>query len=191
MKYVVGCILFIGVIQLFQCKMHSEKATDVLVYDIGDSLSKLDSATLNEPKSARQTGYVYSGNASPEEIVSFAETLIGVPYKYASTDPAEGFDCSGFITYVYNHFNINVPRSSVDFTNVGTEVKEKDARRGDIILFTGTDSTIRVVGHMGIITENRDTLKFIHATSGKQYSVTITPLSDYYRGRFVKVIRLG
>ncbi|MEP6712409.1 MAG: C40 family peptidase [Ferruginibacter sp.] len=124
-----------------------------------------------------------------DSVVNFAETLIGTPYKYASTDPGEGFDCSGFITYTFNHFNIAVPRSSVDFTNVGQPIDLPLAKRGDLILFTGTDSTIRVVGHMGIVTQNSDTLKFIHSTSGKQYGVTITSLNNYYMSRFVKVIR--
>ncbi|MGB8190899.1 MAG: C40 family peptidase, partial [Chitinophagaceae bacterium] len=96
------------------------------------------------------TGDIDTRDVRPEQVVNFAQTLIGVPYKYASTDPANGFDCSGFITYVFNKFKIAVPRSSVDFTNEGEEVNASDARPGDLILFTGTDSTIRVVGHMGI-----------------------------------------
>jgi cell wall-associated NlpC family hydrolase len=102
-----------------------------------------------------------------------------------------GFDCSGFITYVFNHFKIAVPRSSIDFTNVGKDIPVENAMRGDIILFTGTDSTEKFVGHMGLITENKaGQIKFIHSTSGKAYGVTITPLSDYYRSRFVKTIRI-
>ena len=136
-------------------------------------------------------GQIATGNIHPEAIVSFAETLIGTPYKYASTDPAGGFDCSGFITYVFNHFNIKVPRSSIDFTNVGKEVAVPEAKRGDIILFTGTDSTERFVGHMGIVVSNTNgELQFIHSSSGKVYGVTVTPLNDYYKGRFVKVIRV-
>jgi murein DD-endopeptidase / murein LD-carboxypeptidase len=134
---------------------------------------------------------VNAGTTDRIELVNYAKTLIGVPYKYASTDPNIGFDCSGFITYVFNHFDIAVPRSSVDFTNVGTEVEHTRAIPGDLILFTGTDSTIRVVGHMGIITENNSgELKFIHSTSGKQMGVTITPFENYYKSRFVKVIRV-
>jgi cell wall-associated NlpC family hydrolase len=129
-------------------------------------------------------------NVHPNELVNFAETLIGVPYRYGSTNPAVGFDCSGFITYVFNHFHIKVPRSSIDFTDVGKEIPLQSAKRGDIILFTGTDSTERFVGHMGIITSNTDTLRFIHSTSGKQYGVTITPLNKYYQGRFVKTLRV-
>jgi cell wall-associated NlpC family hydrolase len=184
-------LILICCLYLFtSCKTYDEKSTQVLVYDIGDSLSRRDSASRAQSYRDKPNQRVSIGNVAQETIVDYAESLVGIPYKYASTDPAEGFDCSGFITYVYNHFNIEVPRTSVDFTNLGTEISEKNARRGDLILFTGTDSTTRIVGHMGIVTENVDTLKFIHATSGKQYSVTVTPLSDYYRGRFVKVIRL-
>ena len=129
-------------------------------------------------------------NHNPAEVVNFATTLIGVTYKYGSTDPQEGFDCSGFITYVFNHFNIAVPRSSIDFTNIGTEVNEERAAPGDLILFTGTDSTIRTVGHMGIVIENTDSLRFIHSTSGKKYGVTITAFNPSYKKRFVKVIRI-
>jgi len=136
-------------------------------------------------------GQIATGNIQPEAIVAFAETLIGTPYKYASTDPATGFDCSGFITYVFSHFGIKVPRSSIGFTNVGKEVAVPEAKRGDIILFTGTDSTERFVGHMGIVVSNQNgELQFIHSSSGKVYGVTVTPLNDYYKGRFVKVVRI-
>lgn len=134
---------------------------------------------------------INTGNTQPLDLVAYAKTLIGIPYLYAASDPNIGFDCSGFISYVFNHFKIAVPRSSVDFTNVQHAIPLQQAKPGDLILFTGTDSTVRVVGHMGIITENNQgDIRFIHSTSGKQYAVTITPLEKYYMGRFVKVIRV-
>ena len=125
-----------------------------------------------------------------DSLVSFAKSLIGTPYVYASTDPSIGFDCSGFITYVFNHYNINVPRSSKDFENTGIEIPVGESRKGDLILFTGTDSTERIIGHMGIVVSNDDSLRFIHSSSGKANGVVITALNDYYRGRFVKAIRV-
>lgn len=84
-----------------------------------------------------------------------------------------------------------MPRSSIEFTSVKREINIKNAKTGDIILFTGTDSTIREVGHMGIITAiSNGEIQFIHSTSGKANGVTITSLNDYYKGRFVKVIRV-
>ncbi len=134
---------------------------------------------------------IITNKTLPDSLVLYAETLIGTPYKYASTDPSVGFDCSGFITYVFNHYNISVPRSSKDFENTGTEIPIAKSKRGDLILFTGTDSTERVIGHMGIIVSNDKTgVQFIHATSGKAYSVVITPFNKYYQGRFVKTIRV-
>jgi cell wall-associated NlpC family hydrolase len=129
-------------------------------------------------------------NVKADSIVAFAKTLIGIPYKYGSVDVAEGFDCSGFITYVFSHFKIAVPRSSVDFTHAGVEINLPQARPGDLILFTGTNANIRIVGHMGIVTDNADSLRFIHSTSGKKYGVTVTPLNKYYAERLVKVIRI-
>ena len=134
---------------------------------------------------------INTGSTTPQELLAFAKTLVGTPYKYASTDPAVGFDCSGFLTYVFNHFNIAVPRSSVDFTDVERTIELTDAKPGDLVLFTGTDSTNRLVGHIGIITsfENGE-YHFIHSTSGKAMGVTISALSKYYSFRFVKVIRI-
>lgn len=136
------------------------------------------------------TGSIDTKGAKPGEVVAFARTLIGVPYLYGSTEPSKGFDCSGFITHVFKHFGIVVPRSSIDFTHVGKEVSAAQAREGDLILFTGTDSLERFVGHMGIVVSNTDSLRFIHSTSGKAYGVTITPLNKYYQGRYVKTIRI-
>ncbi|WP_432712696.1 C40 family peptidase, partial [Pedobacter sp.] len=45
-------------------------------------------------------------------LISFAKTLIGIPYHYASSNPQKGFDCSGFVNYVFNNFGVKVPRSS-------------------------------------------------------------------------------
>ena len=134
---------------------------------------------------------IHTKNVHPQQVVDYAKTLIGTPYRYASIDPKIGFDCSGFITYVFNHFNIIVPRSSIDFTNVGRTVPADSAKAGDLILFTGTDSTEKFVGHMGLVVSNQNKqLEFIHSTSGKQHGVTITPFSDYYHSRYMKTIRI-
>jgi cell wall-associated NlpC family hydrolase len=150
-----------------------------------------DSATIDSTIKETTNSDIDTRNVSPQSIVTFAQTLKGIPYKYASSDPRQGFDCSGFITYVFNHFNIRVPRSSIDFTNVGREVPPSDARPGDLILFTGTDSTVRIVGHMGIvISPPGNDVSFIHSSSGKAYGVTVNPLKGYYETRFVKVVRV-
>ncbi len=135
---------------------------------------------------------IQTGKTTPAELVNFACSLAGTPYKYGSINPQEGLDCSGFVTYAFNHFGIMVPRVSTDFTPVGHEVSIQDAKPGDLILFTGTDSTERVVGHMGIISSTPgEPLRFMHSTSGKGYGVVETDFyNKYYESRFVKVIRV-
>ena len=124
------------------------------------------------------------------EFVNYAKGLIGTPYVYGSSDPGIGFDCSGFINHISGHFGIKVPRSSVEFTNLGSEISTVDARPGDIILFTGTNPHTRIVGHMGVVTDNPNgQIEFIHSSSGKAKGVVISELKGYYETRFVKVIR--
>src|SRR6218665_1104398 len=158
---------------------------------IDSSQNITDSAAQKIIATATAGDTIHTKDVKPHQLVAFAKTLLGTPYKYASANPAEGFDCSGFITYVFNHFGISVPRSSVDFTNTPVAIPEAMAKPGDLILFTGTDSSVRVVGHMGIvISNNNEGIHFIHASSGKANAVTISPLEGYYRGRFVKLIRV-
>ncbi len=143
------------------------------------------------PDSANFVTHINIGKTNPTELLAFASTLKGIPYQDASTDPSFGFDCSGFVAYVFNHFDIAVPRSSVDYTYMHRQIRLSDARPGDLVLFTGTDSTVRVVGHMGIVTAHPgDTIKFIHSTSGKARGVTVTALNGYYAGRYIKTVRV-
>jgi len=132
---------------------------------------------------------VDSKNVSPEDLVNFAETLIGIKYKYGSESKEKGFDCSGFVNYVFNHFSISVPRVTVGFTNAGEEIPIAESKAGDIILFTGTDAKSGVVGHIGIITQNNNGIvKFIHASTSS--GVIISGMNSYFLPRFVKVNRV-
>ncbi len=188
------CVLATG---LFLISCNQQKDTAVLTHD-SVMVSKIytSDATLypqvdiiNDSIPPTATG-LDTKNLKADSLVAFAKTLLDVPYKFASTNPVEGFDCSGFITYVFNYFRINVPRSSVQFTNIGKEIPAQTSMPGDLILFTGTDTTETIVGHMGIVVNNSDSLRFIHASSGRANGVTITPLNDHYKTRFVKVIRI-
>jgi cell wall-associated NlpC family hydrolase len=170
------------------------KSEDELVISNRDSaVSTEDTAmeVVQQASYSQQEKVIHTGDVTPEALLSYAKTLIGTPYKYGATDPKIGFDCSGFITHIFNHFGINVPRSSIDFTNVKREIDAEHSAAGDIVLFTGTDSTITDVGHMGIVTSNENgVINFIHSTSGKANGVTITPMNKYYLKRFVKIIRI-
>ncbi len=128
---------------------------------------------------------------SADSVMRFAETFIGVPYKYGGSKPETGFDCSGLIYYVFNSFKVSVPRVSVDYTNAGVEVDIKDSKRGDIILFTGGDEKSGVVGHMGFIVSNKNNrIRFLHSASGQNGGVMISEMNGYFIPRFVKVNRV-
>ena len=166
-------------------KIKEQKINSAVTDTKGDLMSDIPQENIISPILNKEINSI-----TRDELVAYAKTLVGIPYLYASVDPAKGFDCSGFITYVFNHFQIAVPRSSIDFTNVGKTVDVESAKKGDLILFTGTVDSFSIVGHMGIITENIDTLKFIHSTSGKAYGVTVSAFTEHYKKRFVKVIRI-
>jgi lipoprotein Spr len=127
---------------------------------------------------------------SADTIMSFAQTLLGTRYRPATSDPLRGFDCSGFVSYVFKNFDVKVPRSSCEFINIGEKIRLADAKPGDIILFT-SPTHHRRIGHVGIVyANNGDDFKFIHSTSGKEHGVTITTMDDTYKRRFVQVIRV-
>jgi cell wall-associated NlpC family hydrolase len=130
-------------------------------------------------------------NIDADELMVYAESLQGINYKYGSVIKENGFDCSGFVWYVFNHFGITVPRVSEMYTNAGKEVDINDCKRGDIILFTGFDASSGKVGHMGFIVDNKKgNVIFIHSASGGGRGITISNMSDYFIKRFVKVIRV-
>ena len=133
-----------------------------------------------------------SSHVSADSLLSFAESLLGTRYRPGSSSPLSGFDCSGFVSYVFKRFNFNVPRSSYEFAGVGEKIRYEDARPGDIILFTGTKTYHKhSIGHVGIVLSNiGDVFKFIHSTSGKEYRVTISAMDAIYHRRFVQIIRL-
>lgn len=129
------------------------------------------------------------GSVSPDDVATYAETLVGIPYRFGSMKRENGFDCSGFINFVFNHFNIKVPRTSVEFTNAGKEIKPAFSKKGDLILFTGSDANSGEVGHMGIVLENKKHhFSFIHASTSR--GVMVSTLNSYFTPRFVKVIRI-
>ena len=131
-----------------------------------------------------------AGSVTSASIINFAQSLLGTRYRPATSDPDRGFDCSGFVNYVFRNFNFKVPRSSGEFAGIGEKINYEDARPGDIILFTSPTNRHRV-GHVGIVYSNDgDDVKFIHSTSGKEYGVTISTMDETYKRRFVRVVRI-
>jgi len=144
---------------------------------------------LPENKSEITDTKATAEKAKRDEVLTFAKKYMGTKYCYAGGDPKKGFDCSGFVNFVYKHFNIELPRSSSGFTKLGKALKPKDFKVGDVLVFYGYRDS-KSVGHVGIVAEaNGMKSKFIHASSGKEMAVTISELgSDMYTRRFYKCI---
>lgn len=122
-----------------------------------------------------------------DSLEQFGKGFLGVPYVYGGTSE-KGFDCSGFVYYVYNEFGIKVPRSSSLFANFGKEVAIDSVKKGDILVFQSP--TRNVIGHVGIVTNAKGMeSEFIHASSSKEMKVMLSSLKQPgYIRRFVKAI---
>ena len=107
------------------------------------------------------------------ELVSYAKRLIGVPYSYGGISPRSGFDCSGFVRYVYSHFGISLPHSSFADIVRGKFVARNDLLPGDLVFFDGA-------GHVGIYVGGDE---FIHAPHTGTV-VRISSMSGWYAGRY-------
>jgi len=121
-----------------------------------------------------------------QQILNVAAESLGSPYRGGGSTPA-GFDCSGFVNYTLNQFDISLPRNSAEMAQIGKRILKKDAKAGDLIFFKTNGSYI---SHVGIVTENSDgIIKFIHSStsSGVVYSSTS---EGYYARTFVGVNRI-
>ena len=143
----------------------------------------------NAGQTVAETPVIRDADINRSEVIEFAKTYLGTTYHYTGFDPAKGFDCSGFVYFVYKHFNINLPRSSWEYKFLGVEQKPEEFKVGDILVFYGHRDSNQI-GHVGIICEaNGMKSKFIHSSSGKAYGVTISQLaSEQYNRRFYKCI---
>lgn len=123
-----------------------------------------------------------------DSIAIYAQQQLGVPYKYGGANPNGGFDCSGFVMYVFKKFGIQLPHSSSTMATLGREKDPEEAQIGDIILFKGRSTS--TVGHVGIVYNTpSDEVIFIHSSSPRSGGVIFSSLDEsYYKDRFVKIV---
>lgn len=123
---------------------------------------------------ANMAGSGVERSASPAELTDYAQSLLGVPYKYGGNSPDSGFDCSGFVTHVYRHTSgIELPRSSNEISRHGQIISRDELRLGDLVFF---NTLHRKFSHVGIYLGDSS---FIHAPSSGG-SVRIDDLSNSY-----------
>ena len=129
-----------------------------------------------------------------DSLLAFSKKFLGTPYRYASMNPQKGFDCSGFTSYVFNHFGYKVPRSSLEYEKFGKSINKDSAKAGDIIVFRGTNAKNKRPGHVGIVIERTENdLVFIHSSSNKKRGGVIISTfnqSPYYLKRFIRICRI-
>ena len=122
-------------------------------------------------------------------LIAFAKKYLGTPYRTAGSNPKKGFDCSGFVNFVFRNFMINLPRSSREFKSIGTSLKPEEFKEGDVVVFYSFRNKARI-GHVGIICEaNGMQSKFIHSASGQHKGIMISSLNAaMYAKRFFRGI---
>ncbi len=146
-------------------------------------------ATYSKPDPEKEEACI-----NKDSLIYFSKLQLGKNYNYANCTPQTGFDCSGFVYYVFKHFNVEVPRSSSQYQKFGKTIPMDSCKIGDIIVFTGTDASKRSPGHVGIIlSEPGNEITFIHSSSDKRTpGVKISNFKDSpnYKKRFIKIVRV-
>jgi len=134
------------------------------------------------------TGRILPNNpATPNglRLASIAQAQVGAKYTWAGVSPSTGFDCSGFVYYVFNTAGIPLPRTMEDQLAAGRRVRLEELRAGDILFFADTYTS--GLSHNGVYLGEG---KFIHAVD-ESTGVAITPVnSAYWEQRFVAAVRV-
>jgi len=117
------------------------------------------------------------GRAS--RVVPLALALVGAPYRWGGADP-RGFDCSGFVMYVYGRAGVSLPHGTVKQYRLGTPVARKELAPGDIVFFDR-------LNHSGIYIGDG---RFVHASKSGD-AVKVARLDEaWFERRWVGARRL-
>ena len=100
--------------------------------------------SIESPRADAVSQNVVSANL--EKVASAAKELLGTRYSFGGTNPESGFDCSGFVRYVFKEANIELPRSSYDMKKIGTPVDVKSLKIGDLLFFKINTSHVGIYG---------------------------------------------
>jgi cell wall-associated NlpC family hydrolase len=112
-------------------------------------------------------------------VADYARRFLGTRYLYGGSSPSDGFDCSGFVRYVYAHFGVSLAHSSYAQFTRGSSIDQRALKPGDLVFFDD-------LGHVGIYIGNG---RFIHAPhTGTR--VRIQTLGGWYSSRFDGARRL-
>ncbi len=125
-----------------------------------------------------------SSSSEGERIVAKAKEYLGVPYVYGGTSPS-GFDCSGFVYYVFRQCGYTITRTATSQNGDGYQVSRSDLRPGDIVIFY--NSAKSAIGHSAIYIGDG---QFIHASSSGGRVMITNLSSSYYDTHFYSARRV-
>jgi len=148
---------------------------------------------------AQQTGDVPPGTEEPADgdaaqsedkvdrqaLVEYAKKFLGVKYEWGKESPKTGFDCSGFVWYVYDKFGISITRQSSSQAQGGRKISKSELKPGDLVFFDTNDKNGKLndISHVGIYIGDG---KFIHASTYEHKKIVIESLSSsYYSKRYM------
>jgi len=135
--------------------------------------------TLPDTEVIESSGSVWnSAVTETDPLLKVAKKQLGVRYRLGGASP-DGFDCSGFVSYVYAMVGVNLPRTAYAQSTYGRILGAEDIFPGDILFFETSDSG--KVNHAGIYLGKG---KFIHASSGKGEVIISTIDSGFYKEAF-------
>ena len=120
-----------------------------------------------------------------DHILATAYSQMGKKYRYGGTSPKTGFDCAGFVQWVYKQNGYKLPRTSREHLHIGKEVDRDELLPGDILVYyrgRGRRGT-----HVGIYTGNG---KFIHSPHTGDYVREAKAFDRYRSARFIKAVRV-
>ncbi len=116
-----------------------------------------------------------------KEISNFALKFKGKAYRYGATGP-RNFDCSGYTSFIFHHFNVQLDRSSDLQAKQGKQKRVSQLKPADLVFF----GTQRRIQHVGIVLEaSRGKLVMIHCSSSKGVVIEDVYQSDYWKDKIL------
>ena len=112
------------------------------------------------------------------DVVTLAKQYLGVPYRYGGSTPA-GFDCSGYMLFLFHQFGKELPRTADQQATVGCKVDIDNLRPGNIVFFATTDEP--TISHTGLYIGDH---MFIHASSTAKKVIISNLDGPYWQNSF-------
>jgi lipoprotein Spr len=178
---------------LVGCANHEQQqtlATPPVVFSSTD-LAEFDEQAAEHAKEAALGDFTeeksYKLPQLADNILSHGLLLVGTRYRYGGSSVKSGFDCSGFIGYLFKEeLGMKLPRSSRDMINIDAPLVERDELEPGDLLFFSTNGRNRV-SHAGIYMGNN---QFIHSSSSRSGGVRVDSLEDrYWKRTFIEAKR--